>query len=1185
MVMNRKSKKVASIKKQPDSLVQFRQRLYGGKKFDPKKVFRDLHAFRDFQEMSAVAKYVADPNNSFHRFMFGLPFAKSYSEVRSLRFSSFTDDLRRDLDWMSLSVVRYAKELSIFVKQTVSFQKAFLLGSYEQANEILESITSIFGLSLWGLEKSFLLSEYAYGLESNKKLLTQIIGDEKNDVLLTFMAEYMSLRCEAKLSDENYRITLDRALDIGSNFFQLKNYLRYRLEHVGMDLNPVVPHITYFEGPSPIVDRYLTFIAILQSCAVDSSELRDIAANIISRVDGLIQDSRVDALLQFFTPDRKPAWNALAAGVLDILDNYTDGHYESSAAATAKILIENPEIYELYYIYIRSLDHMGKPFTQVFPKDSLAGSILEYCNVIIRGEKAGRGSSDYLSKIATTLWRDPLAYALYDFYVEETLPSPDKRIHKLAWLNASHFNPRFATIYEDAEKANKFLNQLSSQAGEGSTLSLMRAITVPSNNHDNCELSKAIPETRRRIYSAEINEAAARPQRAIAVLQPLITSIMEGKLPGGFYSCDRVTRALFRCYLETKELAECTDMVVHSFLRSVLLTRKLPLMQLVKAIDETSPPDVMRRITYPILYSIIHTKARAVYVAYDNFLSSLGVCRPTQLIDVADQFSPRELHEFLFRVCTIDVLACSYHFTGTKDLEAERIRICQFLSEEDQTNLKAYSDEISTITSRSLIRKGMRQIEVSKIYVDEKGVRATGRRLLEESFARYRELASMSSIETIQMLNTESLHLYILTAEGEIIKKPISLTELMQEAPEIRVVHNSLFLVFKALFMDVRDRFISSGEHGLDGYLSVRIRHGVLQNQIRSPFEALHLISEKDTTTGEYLSNPYWNTRLEDVSAESRLSIQKLLVNFAREVDDLAQKLNKEMIQVKTEKKNTAGLFDYSFSTAELFRMFEDEFLHIVDFDQFMDSLFRVLWTRTQENLEHIRRVISVDLKNKIYDSISQLDREIHNSVPPFQAAELLQNIARCQTNLQYSLDSIAQWFTISRSSLVPQFSLDDLVTICIESINNIYPHKKVYPLTTFDGDVIIDGGFFAPFFDIVRTLMDNAIVHSGLSPEKMKVQIAAQVTDGRLTMLIKNNLEKHVRQSDPVGSLRAAHSSVGTSDTTGVIVREGRSGLMKVRKIMAIDLQRKDSLLDFKYDEDGNFVVMLGMEMEGLCK
>jgi len=1185
MTKKRNKGKAASGKKHSKSLVQFQRRLWGQKDFNPKKTFGDLHSFRDFQEMKVVAKYIEDQNNSFHRFIFGTPFAKSYQEVCSPRFFAYTDNLKRDLDWMSLSVIRYAKEISSFNKQNLSFQKAFLLGAYEEANAILESIISEFGHSLWSLEKSFLLAEYFNGLESNKKLLSQIIGDETNDGLLRFMAEYISLRCEIKLSDENYKIRLSRALDIEDDFYQIKNYCRYRLEHLNMDLIPVAQHVTYFEGPTPVLDRYLTFIAILQSCAVSNSEFYNIAANVINRVDGLIQDSRIDALVQFFTPERTPALNLLTTDVIHILDDYTDGNYESSATASGNILIENPEIYELYYIYIHSLDHRGKSFKQLFPKGSVAAAILEQSNVIIKGEKSWQICSDYLSKLALSLWRDPLAYGIYDFYIQETLPSPERRFHKLALLNALPLNPRFATIYDDTEKAKKFLDQLSRKVGEGSTLSLIRGIAATSKHDEDFEFPHSIPEIRRRIYSAELHVAGGRPQMAISALKPIFTSIIEDNLPCSVHKRDRIARVLFRCYLDTKKLAECTDMVVRSFLRNELSTRKICLNLLVKAIDESSPPDVIRSITYPILYSMVHTNARPVYVSYDNFLNSLGVSRPTQLFDIADQFFSNELNEFLFRVCKIDVLACSYHFTGTKDLEAERIRICQFLSERDQKNLKAYFDEISTITSRSLIREGIRQIDDSKIYVDEVGIKTTGRKLLEESFERYRELASMSSIETLRMLDTESLQIYMLTENGKIVKKPISKTELEHAASEIKVVHNSLFLNFKELFTDVRDRFISSGEHGLDGYLSVRIRHGVLQNQIRSPFEALYLISEKDTRTGEYLSNSYWDTRLEDISEESRLAVQAHLANFSREVDEVAQKLNKEMIQVKTERKNEAGLFDYEFSTKKLFEMFEGEFANITDFDQFLDGVLRVLWTRTLKNLKKIREVISELIKNTIYNSISKLDREIRNNIKPHQATELRKNIARCQTDLQYSMDSIAQWFTISRSSLVPQFSIDDLVNICVESINNIYPHKKIRPDTKIDGEVIIVGEFFAPFFDILRTLLDNIIVHSGVPPEKMNIVIETEVINDSLIIKIKNSLGEEVRKSNHVDSLKATFSSAKLSKITGVIASEGKSGLIKVQKIITIDLQRKDSLLDFSYDEDEKFVVTIRMEMKGLKK
>ena len=261
MSKKRNKRKAASRKNQPKSLVQFKQRLWGGKKYNPQKAFRDLHAFGDFREMRVAAKYVTSQNNSFHHFIFGTTFAKSYQEVRSIRFFAFTDNLQRDLDWMSLSVIRYAKEISLFVKQTVSFQKAFLLGAYEKANAILESITSEFGPSLWVLEKSFLLAEYTFGLESNKKLLTQIVDDKTNDVLLSIMAEYVSLRCEAKLSSENYNLRLIRVLeDIEGDFPELSAYIRYRLEHLSLNPIPVATFVTSFEGPSPVVDRYLPLL-------------------------------------------------------------------------------------------------------------------------------------------------------------------------------------------------------------------------------------------------------------------------------------------------------------------------------------------------------------------------------------------------------------------------------------------------------------------------------------------------------------------------------------------------------------------------------------------------------------------------------------------------------------------------------------------------------------------------------------------------------------------------------------------------------------------------------------------------------------------------------------------------------------------------------------------------------------
>ena len=64
---------------------------------------------------------------------------------------------------------------------------------------------------------------------------------------------------------------------------------------------------------------------------------------------------------------------------------------------------------------------------------------------------------------------------------------------------------------------------------------------------------------------------------------------------------------------------------------------------------------------------------------------------------------------------------------------------------------------------------------------------------------------------------------------------------------------------------------------------------------------------------------------------------------------------------------------------------------------------------------------------------------------------------------------------------------------------------------------------------------------------------------------------------------LNSAHEHLMSSEINEVIAREGGSGLLKVRKIMAVDLYRSDPSLRFSYDSDGKFVVMLDMGLEGL--
>ena len=675
---NRNRARSKSSRKESDYLRNFRQRLFAPNA-NYVGLFRALKYSGTRENILTVAQFLQSPNNPFHRLFYGLPFARKYSELTSKPSALFTGDLEKELNWLAISILRYATEISSFVGEGAAFQRAFLLGQYQEADRLLKSLIASFGLSFWTMDKTFILKEMSLGLEANKTYLTELLGDAQNDVLLILLASYFSIRAETKMSTENYRLKLQRVKSLGKDYAAVRDYLVYRLDHSDFEPTTSAIHMLFYEGSLTILDRYLTFLAICQACACRDGNSRKIASEAVQIVDAKVKDPRLDMLLQLYEPGRQIVLDDLSAKVADVLDLYTSGNYKSSLTRSAELLVSDPSTYELYYIYLHSQGYLAQPFEQIFPAHSPAASILERMHSVIARDDVWRSSIDAILKTGTLLWRDPLAYGLYHFYADEMQPNPDYQIFKYALLNANHVNPRFAYIFDDPQQAEVFLDRYRSVRPNSCTVMLLQQLTAMARHDPELKLQASIPETRRTIYQAAIHEREGRTSLAIAELKSLMTKLENGDIPGAHLLIDRVTKTLFRCFITTQALAECTNMVVRTFLRNPTWIRKLPLMDLITAIDNTRPHDVMRQITYPILYSLFHTKPRAIYVAYDNFLSSLGATRPTDLIGSANNLDSEELNYFLQKVCTIDVLACSFHFTGTQDLEEERIRICQFL--------------------------------------------------------------------------------------------------------------------------------------------------------------------------------------------------------------------------------------------------------------------------------------------------------------------------------------------------------------------------------------------------------------------------------------------------------------------------------------------------------------------------
>src|SRR5690606_31520186 len=102
-----------------------------------------------------------------------------------------------------------------------------------------------------------------------------------------------------------------------------------------------------------------------------------------------------------------------------------------------------------------------------------------------------------------------------------------------------------------------------------------------------------------------------------------------------------------------------------------------------------------------------------------------------------------------------EVFDSSYLFENQDELDNERIDICSLLTKVDRDNFEEYMNEISEINRNILIRKGIKQIDESKIYVDVKGIQKSLEKDIRESFDRSMNLLNLS-LDQVQKLDLSS---------------------------------------------------------------------------------------------------------------------------------------------------------------------------------------------------------------------------------------------------------------------------------------------------------------------------------------------------------------------------------------------------------------------------------------------
>ena len=209
------------------------------------------------------------------------PFPKTIEELGQKKIYFSSGDVEKELIWNSRFIFHYSGEINQFIEERNLFNRAILLGFYDQANDILTNIEEKFGFSYWLIENKIFLLQELFGLEKHKEYIHSIKKDDsKVSAFVKYFVSYISIKMEENVSVEKYNLRISEVIQREKDSFASENlieYMKYKLylkEYFPVDVLPVL----VFESNLSMIDRYCNLIRIMRNM---ENEISDYSQNLI----------------------------------------------------------------------------------------------------------------------------------------------------------------------------------------------------------------------------------------------------------------------------------------------------------------------------------------------------------------------------------------------------------------------------------------------------------------------------------------------------------------------------------------------------------------------------------------------------------------------------------------------------------------------------------------------------------------------------------------------------------------------------------------------------------------------------------------------------------------------------------------------------------------------------------------
>jgi hypothetical protein len=224
-------------------------------------------------------------------------------------------------------------------------------------------------------------------------------------------------------------------------------------------------------------------------------------------------------------------------------------------------------------------------------------------------------------------------------------------------------------------------------------------------------------------------------------------------------------------------------------------------------------------------------------------------------------------------------------------------------------------------------------------------------------------------------------------------------------------------------------------------------------------------------------------------------------------------------------------------------------------FSAVVDLLIDLLWKQTDMALTYTREVLKREFRDSIDGVLDRLRQDVR-AVGPYRPAELDAAIVATRTAFHHEIESIANWFT--RGDAVPTEDYDVALAVDIaeQMVNRCFATRALRIARTILVDRRAKAGTLHSLVNILFLLLDNALRHGAVVQQGVDLTLIISERRGALAIATRNAIAG-ANEIDAIRErIRGIETLIQSQFTPETVRAEGGSGLVKIAKILKVDLQ-----------------------------